>query len=239
MKPEIIKILLAEDDINLGFVIRDNLEHHGFLVDLCKDGESALQRFTEGAYHICVLDVMMPRMDGFTLATEIRKTNTQIPILFLTAKSLKEDKIKGFLIGGDDYITKPFNIEELIFRINVFVKRSQTTIPQAAASHQIGKYHFDHENLLLKYGNEDKNLTQMEADILKYLCFRKGEVVKRNEILEAVWGEDDYFSGRSLDVFISKLRKYLSSDENVKISNYHGVGFKLKDHETGKTGTNK
>jgi len=228
MKPENIKILLAEDDINLGFVIRDNLERHGFLVDLCKDGESALQHFIDGVYHICVLDVMMPKMDGFTLATEIRKNNTQIPILFLTAKSLKEDKIKGFLIGGDDYITKPFNIEELICRINVFVKRSQTPIHHATTSHQIGKYHFDHVNLLLKYGDEDKTLTQMEADILNYLCLRKGEVVKRNEILEAVWGEDDYFSGRSLDVFISKLRKYLSSDEDVKISNYHGVGFKLK-----------
>lgn len=231
MKTENIRILLAEDDTNLGFVIRDTLEHHGFLVDLCKDGASALQHFTEGAYQICVLDVMMPKMDGFTLATEIRKTNNQIPILFLTAKSLKEDKIKGFLIGGDDYITKPFNIDELICRINVFVKRSQTSIPQATSSQQIGKYHFDHENLLLKYDDEDKTLTQMEADILKYLCLRKGEVVKRNEILEAVWGEDDYFSGRSLDVFISKLRKYLSSDEHVKISNYHGVGFKLNDIE--------
>lgn len=228
MSPESIKILLAEDDINLGFVIRDNLEQHGFLVDLCKDGESALEHFIEGSYHICVLDVMMPKMDGFTAATKIRALNTQIPILFLTARSLKEDKIKGFLLGGDDYITKPFNIEELICRIDVFVKRSKTPINLVESTVRIGKYVFDYENLVLKFEKADKILTQMEADILFHLYTKKGEVVKRNEILKAIWGDDDYFNGRSLDVFISKLRKYLSLDENIKISNYHGVGFKLK-----------
>lgn len=228
MNPESAKILLAEDDENLGFVIRDNLEQHGFLVDLCINGEEALQQFQSRKYDICIFDVMMPKMDGFTLATKVRAENTQIPILFLTARSLKEDKIRGFVIGGDDYITKPFSIEELICRINVFIKRSQSTIQHASNLIEIGKYSFDHDNLHLKADGLEKKLTQMEADILSYLSQRKGEVVKRGEILENIWGEDDYFSGRSLDVFISKLRKYLSEDENVKISNHHGVGFKLK-----------
>lgn len=228
MNPESIKILLAEDDINLGFVIRDNLEQHGFAVDLCKDGESALQHFHDGTYHICIFDVMMPKMDGFTAATKIRETDAQIPILFLTAKSLKEDRIKGFMLGGDDYITKPFNIEELIYRINVFLKRSNTPINQVESTVQIGKYYFDYDNLVLKFEKTDKTLTQMEADLLLCLYKQKGEVIKRNEILKTIWGDDDYFNGRSLDVFISKLRKYLSLDKNIGISTYHGVGFKLK-----------
>jgi len=232
MNPESIKILLAEDDVNLGFVIRDNLEQHGFLVDLCKDGEYALQHFIDGVFDICILDIMMPKMDGFTVAAKIRERNVQIPILFLTAKSLKEDKIRGFLLGGDDYITKPFNIEELICRIHVFVKRSHTHVSPDESNVQIGKYYFDYENLLLRYEDKDKTLTQMEADILRFLNDQKGVVIKRDEILKSIWGDDDYFNGRSLDVFISKLRKYLSLDENVKISTYHGVGFKLKTHDT-------
>jgi len=227
MSSEKTKILLAEDDVNLGFVIRDNLEQHGFSVDLCKNGEEALKCFQASNYDICILDVMMPKMDGFTLATNIREENHQIPILFLTARSLKEDKLKGFLLGGDDYITKPFSIEELILRINVFVKRSQTNLKQSSELVMIGKFRFDLDNLLLSFEENEKKLTQMEADILSYLCSRKSEVVKRSEILKAIWGEDDYFSGRSLDVFISRLRKYLKDDENIKISNYHGVGFKL------------
>lgn len=232
MNPESIKILLAEDDVNLGFVIRDNLEQHGFLVDLCKDGEYALQHFIDGVFDICILDIMMPKMDGFTVAAKIRERDVQIPILFLTAKSLKEDKIRGFLLGGDDYITKPFNIEELICRIHVFVKRSHSPVSPDENNVQIGKYYFDYENLLLRYEDKDKTLTQMEADILRFLNNQKGVVIKRDEILKSIWGDDDYFNGRSLDVFISKLRKYLSLDENVKISTYHGVGFKLKTHDT-------
>lgn len=228
MNPEKTKILLAEDDVNLGFVIRDNLEQHGFFVDLCKDGEVAWNNFMDHQYDICILDVMMPKMDGFSLATKIRQENAQIPILFLTAKTLKEDKLRGFMLGGDDYITKPFSIEELILRINVFLKRSQAEVNQTKGPIVIGEYSFDHGNLLLSILNDERKLTQMEADILGFLCQRKGEVIKRSEILEAIWGEDDYFSGRSLDVFISRLRKYLKSDENISISNYHGVGFKLK-----------
>jgi two-component system response regulator VicR len=223
-----IKILLAEDDANLGFVIRDNLEQRGFLVDLCKDGMDSLKYFQTNEYNICILDVMMPKMDGFTLASKIREENSQVPILFLTARSLKEDKLKGFMLGGDDYITKPFSIEELILRINVFLKRSMADERKTKEIIDIGRYSFDQENLLLTHDTIDKKLTQMEADILGYLCNRQGEVVKRSEILKSIWGEDDYFSGRSLDVFISKLRKYLKEDENIKISNFHGVGFKLK-----------
>lgn len=227
MPPEKVKILLAEDDMNLGFVIRDNLTQHGFEVVLCKDGEEAHQHFAESTFDICILDVMMPRIDGFTLAAQIRATNSQIPILFLTAKTLKEDRLQGFMIGGDDYITKPFSIEELILRINVFIKRSQRVLDKTQKKYAIGKYIFDYENLMLSTDDFEKTLTQMEADILSYLCSRKSEIVKRSEILTAIWGEDDYFRGRSLDVFISRLRKYLEEDESIKISNHHGVGFKL------------
>lgn len=227
MNPDKIQILLAEDDVNLGFVIRDNLIQHGFEVDLCKDGEEAFNRFEGGDFDICILDVMMPKMDGFTLAMKIRAKNSHIPILFLTAKTLKEDKIRGFMLGGDDYITKPFSIEELILRINVFVKRSKSETIQPLGKIQLGNYLFDYENLRLSIDEREKLLTQMEADILNYLCSRKSKIVKRSEILTAIWGDDDYFSGRSLDVFISKLRKYLSEDDKVNISNQHGVGFKI------------
>jgi len=228
MNPDKIRILLAEDDVNLGFVVSDNLEQHGFLVDLCQDGESAFQSFVANEYHVCILDVMMPLMDGFSLATKIRELNTQIPILFLTARTLKEDKIQGFMLGGDDYITKPFSIEELIYRINVFLKRSQKETEQTFERIQIGNYDFDPKNLRLIYEGNERALTQMEADILNYLCKHKDEVVKRNDILKAIWGNDDYFNGRSLDVFLSRLRKYLSFDERVQITNLHGVGFKLR-----------
>jgi DNA-binding response OmpR family regulator len=222
-----IKILLAEDDANLGFVIRDNLEQHGFLVELCKDGMEALESFETGEFHICILDVMMPKMDGFTLAEKIRSKNSQVPILFLTARTMKEDRLKGFLLGGDDYITKPFSIEELIMRIHVFVKRSQVEHHGHEKVIQLGKYDFEYDNLLLSLGDQQKQLTQMEADILRYMCDHKGKIVRRSEILESIWGDDDYFSGRSLDVFISRLRKYLNKDKHITITNHHGVGFKL------------
>ena len=226
--PEKIKILLAEDDLNLGFVVKDNLEHHGFQVDLCKDGEEALQHFKSNKYDVCVLDIMMPKMDGFALASNIRMENAQIPILFLTAKTLKEDRLQGFLLGGDDYITKPFSIEELILRIKVFLKRSVSDFKQSGETLQIGTYTFDRGKLVLKKDDHERMLTQKEADILMILCRAGGEVVKRNEILIKVWGNDDYFIGRSLDVFISRLRKYLADDPDVQITNHHGVGFRLQ-----------
>ncbi len=225
---EPVKILLAEDDVNLGFVVKDNLEHHGFEVDLCQDGEEALKHFHTVNYDICILDIMMPKMDGFAVATNIRNKNTQIPILFLTAKTLKEDRLQGFLMGGDDYITKPFSIEELILRIKVFLKRSKVDFMQANVAVQIGGYTFRHDQLTLEKDGKEKMLTQKEADVLMILCQAKGEVVKRTDILLKVWGDDDYFHGRSLDVFISRLRKYIADEPLAQITNHHGVGFRLR-----------
>ena len=226
-----IKVLLAEDDVNLGFVIRDSLEQKGLKVDLCKDGQEALEHFHNNSYHVCIFDVMMPKIDGFDLANKIRQENKEIPVLFLTAKTMKEDRLRGFLVGGDDYITKPFNIEELICRIKVFLKRSKSTEFAVGLPLRFGKCTLDHQNLQLLINNEAViRLTQMEADILLLLLNKRGEVIKRSEILNKIWGEDDYFNGRSLDVFISRLRKILSADSTVSISNIHGVGFRL---ETG------
>lgn len=223
-----VKILLAEDDVNLGFVIRDNLELNGFRVDLCKNGREALDCFHTGSHQICILDVMMPKLDGFELAARIRETDSMVPILFLTAKTLKEDRLRGFLVGGDDYITKPFSIEELICRIRVFLKRSAQLHSATRQKINIGTFIFDYENLVLESEGQATKLTQMEADILLFLYQRKDEIVKRTEILNAIWGNDDYFNGRSLDVFISRLRKLLAADPGISISNVHGVGFRLK-----------
>ena len=221
------RILLAEDDLNLGFVVQDNLIQHGFEVVLCKDGKEALENFSSDEFDLCILDVMMPKMDGFELVEEIRNQNSDIPILFLTARTMKEDRIRGFTLGGDDYIIKPFSIEELICRINVFIKRSGAPINSIKSEMSIGAYLFDYENLLLKNQSKEFTLTQMEADVLLILYNHAGEVRKRGEILKEIWGDDDYFNGRSLDVFISRLRKLLSDDDTVKIINQHGVGFKL------------
>ena len=171
-----IKVLLAEDDVNLGFVIRDNLEQNGLMVDLCKDGEEALSHFQTKDYHICILDVMMPKMDGFDVATNIRKKDQEIPILFLTAKTMKEDRLRGFLVGGDDYITKPFSIEELICRINVFLKRSKAVVIEAVPIMHFGACTFDHKNLEIIVGKDSTRVTQMEADILLLLLEKKKEM---------------------------------------------------------------
>ena len=223
-----VKILLAEDDVNLGFVVNDNLEQHGFSVDLCVNGIEALEHFESNNYEICILDIMMPKMDGFAVAEKIREQNDQVPILFLTAKTLKEDRLRGFMIGADDYITKPFSIEELICRINVFLKRSGKSSSESQDPVLLGRFVFDPANLRLQIDQKEVSLTQMESDILFYLCKDEQEVKKRNDILNEIWGDDDYFNGRSLDVFISRLRKLLSDDPSVSIVNQHGVGFKLK-----------
>ncbi|GAB4342115.1 MAG: response regulator transcription factor [Flammeovirgaceae bacterium] len=224
-------LLLAEDDTSLGMVVKDYLNISGYEVCWCEDGKIAWENFQKQKFDLCLLDVMLPEMDGFSLATSIRQSDAEIPILMLTAKSLKEDKIKGFKLGADDYIVKPFNIEELVFRIEVFLRRSKTVAGkdgfQKTNLSQIGKYLFDYENLTLQFQEEIKNLTQKEADILKILLEQKGQVVKRSEILIKVWGEDDFFLGRSLDVFVSKLRKYLKEDRNIEIQTIYGIGFKL------------
>ncbi|HRG22510.1 MAG TPA: response regulator transcription factor [Saprospiraceae bacterium] len=220
------RILYVEDDETLSFVTSDNLSLNGYDVVHCLDGESALIAFGNGHFDLCLLDVMLPKKDGFTLASDIRKKNPEIPILFLTAKSMKEDRITGLKLGADDYITKPFSIEELILKIEVFLKRKFINIKQAN-KFTIGKLTFDYKNLTISSGDSEKTLTQREADLLKLLIENKNNVIKREEILERVWGQNDYFLGRSMDVFISRLRKYLSDDENLKIDNIHGVGFKL------------
>ncbi len=222
------KILLVEDDMNLGFVVKDNLEVAGYDVTLCQDGALGWHAFEKVKFDICVLDVMLPKKDGFTLAKEIRQVNQQVPILFLTAKAMKEDRINGFTLGGDDYITKPFSIEELLLRIEVFVKRSQGNLTNKQPNTTIGIYNFDFSNLSLTNDTEVKILTMREAELLKLLCEQQGKIIPREEILKKIWGDDDYFLGRSLDVFISKLRKYLKEDPNIAITNYHGVGFKLE-----------
>ncbi len=221
-------LLYVEDDPSLGFVTKDNLELQGYEISHCMDGKSALEMAQNQKFDLCILDVMLPEMDGFTLAQEIRRFDAEIPIIFLTAKSLKEDKIKGLKLGGDDYITKPFSIEELILKIEIFLRRRSITDPEPQAKYHFGIYDFNYPNLELSWGGHTETLTQREADLLKYFLDQSNKVIKRSDILETLWGENDYFLGRSLDVFISRLRKYLKEDESVKIENIHGVGFRFK-----------
>lgn len=225
-------ILYVEDDLSLSFVTQDNLELKGYHITHCIDGEEALHKFASETFDLCILDVMLPKIDGFSIAKQIRATNTQIPILFLTAKSLKEDKIKGLQLGADDYITKPYSIEELVLKIQIFLRRSRvlvepaaTPIPETILS--IGQYKLDYPNQKLFLGDVAQKLTQREADLLKILTENKNQIVKRDHILKKIWGEDDYFLGRSMDVFISRLRKYLQHDTNLRIENIHSVGFRL------------
>ena len=226
------KLLYVEDDETLSFVTQDNLKLQGYDIGYADNGKDGLKLWQEDQYDLCILDVMLPEMDGFTLANEIRKQNTDVPIIFLTAKAMKEDKIHGLTLGGDDYITKPFSIEELILKIEIFLKRNKVNSKPQQTIFQLGAYTFDYPNLNLSYDQETKTLTQKEADLLKFFADQPNQVIKRSTILESIWGEDDYFMGRSLDVFISRLRKYLNKDESLKIENIHGVGFKFKlSHE--------
>jgi DNA-binding response OmpR family regulator len=223
------KILLVEDDANLGMVIKDNLEDLGYKVNLCDDGKLGLQSFYENKVDLCIFDVMLPKKDGFSLAEEIRKTDQKTPIVFLTAKSLQEDRIKGFKIGADDYVTKPFSMEEFALRIEAILKRSmEKESIEERSEFILGNYVFSYANLTLTTNNNIQSLTRKEAEILKLLCININEVLKREIVLNIVWGNDDYFLGRSMDVFITKLRKYLKEDPNIKIVNIHGVGFKLE-----------
>lgn len=223
------KILLVEDDTSLGFVISDKLRSDGYQVTLCTDGADGLKRFNEEVFHMCIFDVMMPKKDGFTLAKDIRKLNTEVPILFLTAKSMTEDRIEGFKSGGDDYLTKPFSTEELQLRVQSLLKRVNIKPEKADDTIiEIGRYIFDTENFTLKHELFEKTLTKKEALILKVLCKFKNQVAPREVLTNSVWGQDDYFIGRSLDVFITKLRKYLKEDPSIQIQNVHGIGFKLE-----------
>ncbi|HRH65805.1 MAG TPA: response regulator transcription factor [Bacteroidia bacterium] len=220
------KILLAEDDVNLGALLVDYLEAEGFDVLLCKDGELALKAFQNDQFDLCLLDVMMPKMDGFSLAKGIRAQNKEIPVLFITAKSLKEDKLKGYNLGADDYITKPFDEEELLWKIKAVIRRIPENNGESKAMVvSIGKYAFDFRNQSLVIGGNTKRITEKECDILNYLFSHRNKVIKREDLLKELWGENDYFFGRSLDVFISKIRKYLKEDPQLSIENVFGVGF--------------
>ncbi|MBC5836573.1 response regulator transcription factor [Flavobacterium muglaense] len=221
------KILYAEDDETLAFLTKDNLEQNNYEVTHCCDGQVAIDAFNENQFDICILDIMMPKMDGFDLATQIRKTNTDIPIIFLSAKTLKEDRIKGLRLGADDYLVKPFSIEELLLKIEIFLKRSQKIVPIKDANLVIGKYQFDSKNFTLFDENEKISLTQRESELLKLFLDNKNTVLKREQILTSLWGDDDYFMGRSLDVFISRLRKILANEQGIAIENLHGIGFRF------------
>jgi DNA-binding response OmpR family regulator len=221
------KILLAEDDLSLGYVIKDNLIEAGYEVVLCPDGQSAIDKFDKDEFDICLLDVMMPNKDGFEVAKKIRQQSDLVPVIFLTAKSLEEDKLKGFLSGADDYIIKPFSMQELLMRIDVFLRRSKQMYSAKTVIFDIGDLHFSYTDLKLNIGKEVFNLTQKEADLLKFLCEHSNRILKREEVLLHVWGKDDYFLGRSMDVFITKLRKYFKSDPKVNLETIHGVGFRF------------
>ena len=229
------RILLVEDDRNFGDVLRSYLEMHNLDVDLAIDGIDGFEHFRRGEYDLCILDVMMPRKDGFTLAKDIRSKNTDIPIIFLTAKTLKEDVVEGFKIGADDYVTKPFNSEELLVRVQAILKRAkknQEEQENEQEEYTIGKYTFNYplRVLYLKKGeeiNEKTKLSPKEAMLLKMFCDQRNKVLPRSEALTKIWGEDNYFTARSMDVFVTKLRKYLSKDPNLQIMNIHGNGFRL------------
>jgi DNA-binding response OmpR family regulator len=225
------RILYVEDDLTLSFVTIDNLKLRGFNITHASEGMEALAKFRNGHFDLCILDIMLPKMDGYTLAKLIRKENEQVPIIFLSAKSAGEDKIEGLKLGADDYLTKPFSIEELVLKIHVFLKRSQVNSNKKAEIPPIislGEYKFNYQNLELEHPDQKIKLTQRESDLIRLFWEHKNTVLKREEILSAIWGDDNYFSGRSLDVFISRLRKYLKADKNIRIVNYHGVGFCFK-----------
>ena len=223
-----IKILLVEDDVNLGLVITDHLRSLDYDVICAEDGAEGLVKFNDAAFDLCILDVMLPVLDGFSLAKDIRKVNASVPILFLTAKSMTEDKIAGFEAGGDDYLTKPFSIQEFQLRVKALLRRVQVAKIEDEKVYNIGLYRYDKDNQILSISGKEKSLTKKEAQILRLLYKYKNQVISREIILKGVWGQDDYFVGRSLDVFITKLRKYFSEDPRILISNLHGVGFKFE-----------
>jgi DNA-binding response OmpR family regulator len=220
-------ILLAEDDDNLGLLLQTYLKSKGFEVDLVRDGKTAFERFNERKYDFCLFDVMMPVMDGFTLAKEIREIDRKVPILFLTAKGLKEDKLEGFALGADDYLTKPFSMEELLARINAILRRIETPKDENDSIVMVGKIAFEPELRILHLQDGDKKLTTKENQLLTMLVKNQNEILDRQATLRAIWGDDNYFNGRSMDVYIAKLRKLLKEDEAIEIMNVHGKGFKF------------
>jgi len=224
-----IKILLVEDDENLGNILKNYLEAKSYECDWYLDGETAYKNFLINHYDLCILDIMMPYKDGYSVARDIRVTNKDIPIIFLTAKSMKDDVIEGFKAGADDYITKPFNMEELLFRIEVVIRRAKKELVNSEEEFKIGKYVFDPNKQILRLEGKEQKLTTKEAELLKLLCINKNSILERNYALKTIWIDDNYYNARSMDVYIAKLRKYLKDDPSVQIINVHGKGFKLID----------
>ncbi len=239
MDKSLAKILYVEDDTTLSYITKENLERIGYSIDGFRDGLSALNAFSKFRYDLCLLDVMLPVMDGFTLAKKIRQTNKEVPIIFITAKSLQEDKIEGLLLGADDYIVKPYSVEELRLRINVFLKRNKISDGNNISENcfLLPEVEFNFDTLELKMQDKHYTLTYREAELLRFFCTHKNELLAREHILKELWKENNYFLGRSLDVFISRLRKIFKSNKYIEIKNVHGVGFifstenpeKLKD----------
>lgn len=227
------KILLVEDDQNFGDVLKSYLEMHDYEVTLASDGVAGFESYRRGSFDLCIFDVMMPRKDGFTLAKEVRENDKEMPIIFLTAKNLKEDVLEGFKIGADDYLAKPFNSEELLLRIQAILRRVNKGIDKEdeVKEYLVGEYHFNYPLRILTWqganGPEREKLSPKEAHLLKMFCQHKNDVLTRSEALAKIWGEDNYFTARSMDVFVTKLRKYLSKDTNLQIMNIHGNGFRL------------
>lgn len=226
------RVLLAEDDENLGSLLQEYLMAKNYETDWVTNGERAFRYFEQYHYDICIFDVMMPIKDGFTLASEIRILNATIPIIFLTAKSLKDDVLEGFSVGADDYITKPFSMEELLFRVEAILRRTKGKQGSEQSEWTVGKFTFDAKKQVLKDGKLTQKLTTKESDLLKLLCNNINQVLERNFALKAIWIDDNYFNARSMDVYITKLRKYLKSDPSVQIINVHGKGYKLVVDET-------
>lgn len=221
------RILLCEDDESLGMLLRDYLEAKNYDADLCLDGEAGYRAFCKNQYDMCVFDVMMPRKDGFQLAQEIREQNTEIPIIFLTAKNLKEDVFEGFRIGADDYITKPFSMDELVFRMEAILRRVRGQRTKDQTAYRLGSFIFDTQRQLLIHGEEKTKLTTKECELLTLLCKHVNDVLQRELALKTIWIDDNYFNARSMDVYITKLRKHLKDDPEVEINNVHGKGYRL------------
>jgi len=229
MENETVKILLAEDDENLGSLLMEYLNAKGYSTFLYPDGEAAWNAFNKNTYDLCIIDIMMPKMDGYSLAKEIRKVNATVPFIFLTAKTLKDDVLEGFSIGADDYITKPFSMEELLYRLKAILRRTaQSGIEEQNSDiFQIGLYTFDANKQLLTKDGKSKKLTTKESELLKLLCNNRNQMLERNYALRTIWEDDSYFNARSMDVYITKLRKYLKDDPSLQIINVHGKGYKL------------
>lgn len=237
-KLEEVNILLCEDDESLGMLLREYLEAKNYKTTLCQDGEEGYRAFLQHTFDLCLLDVMMPKMDGFTLAAKIRELNYEIPFMFLTAKNMKEDVREGFELGADDYITKPFTMEELVFRIEAILRRVRGKKAKDMTVRQIGKFTFDTQKQILSCGDDNVKLTTKEAELLTLLCNRQNELLQRDYALKTIWIDDNYFNARSMDVYITKLRKHLKADPNVEILNVHGKGYRLvvsTDDETIET----